>query len=449
MDECGVARKKFGEAENTSTSMFAGNASVNDAGFVDVPCVRYYRTIREAAGPDARQIGYGVNKEPPAPVVRRWITELHTSFLRHRVTDYDVPESVRERRLLARLAGRYLGEPGIKPEHVVLCNGSSEALSVIFGWAARRKLRAVLPLPLYFGFEQSAARHGVPVTAYYNAMGEHVEVGSSGGNGTLLVDIAPNGVFGTWPERIGGLAPDLLVVDHVFALPTFQPKAAFLARLRSRIGDLRRAAVLCTPSKDLSLPGLRCGLMITANRELLRYAHDDRFERGYAVHGATARVAAAHLASLLIAFAAKRELPELCARLSAEFGEAEFPFLSDVDVAEFRDHIREQEDSFTARAALIDRSEFLAPVPGLGPQDAGYSGFRCLRGPFSTPDALTAWVREAGGDGLKLNPNYLFGADPVVWERLYPGVLGVRVNFSVPLAQLVRDLALLRELVLK
>nr|BAO20191.1 putative aminotransferase [Sphaerisporangium sp. SANK 60911] len=420
----------------------------NAAGFADVPCVRYYRTIRDGVGNDALQIGYGVNRTPPAPVVREWLVALYQDFLRQRVGDYEVPEGVRERALIAWLAGRYLGVPGLGPDNVMLCNGTSEAISVVTGYAAREDLHAVLPLPLYFSFEQSASRYRLPIAAYYNMRGDVVTAGSARPRRVLHVDVAPNGVIGSWAGHAATEEPALRIVDHVFALPTYQEKSEFLRTLRARIGDLGRTVVLLTPSKDLSLPGVRCGTLITANPHLLAYAHADRFERGYSVHGGTARVSAAHLALLLIAFEPGPTLPALLRELRAEFASAGLVFPTDAQVQEFLAHLAATEADFRRNLAQIDASGSFAAVTRGGEQVAGYSGFRHLNGPFRTARELTGWVWRAGLSGMKLNPNYLFGARPEVWDRLYPGVLGVRVNLSVPPAQLARDLVRLRELLL-
>src|SRR5215469_4347392 len=94
----------------------------NGAGFADATCVSYYREIRVQVPGTARQIGYGINKMPPATVVRRWLTVLYGQLLRDRVTDYTTASDARERELVAELAGRYLDLPDIDPEAVFFCN---------------------------------------------------------------------------------------------------------------------------------------------------------------------------------------------------------------------------------------------------------------------------------------------------------------------------------------
>jgi histidinol-phosphate/aromatic aminotransferase/cobyric acid decarboxylase-like protein len=412
---------------------------LNGAGFRDAACVSYYRTIRADVSTGARQIGYGVNKMPPAAPVRRWLDALFDELLDDRVTDYSTSDDVRERALVAELAGRYLGVP-LSPESVFFCHGTTEAISIVFGYAGLHGLDAVLPLPLYCSFEQSAARHRVPVVAHYNAAGRLVPGSVPAGRPLLLVEIAPNGVSGSWFESPELREPELRIVDHVFALPTHWPRPVFLAELRRRIGDLSRTAVFLSPSKDLAIPGLRCGTLITRHPGLSAYALADRFERGYTVWVGTPRIAAAHLALLLLAFRPDGG----AAQLREAFGAAGVAFPTDIDCAAFLAHLADLEHRAATNLGLLDGTGFLVPMAG--EHMAGYSGFRRIDGAAADADAFTGWIHRAGRYGLKLNPNYLFGADPARWRALYGTGHGIRVNLSVPPDQLAIDLALLRRL---
>jgi histidinol-phosphate/aromatic aminotransferase/cobyric acid decarboxylase-like protein len=413
----------------------------NGAGFTDAACVSYYRTIRAQVPGTARQIGYGVNKMPPAVMIRRWLIVLYGQLFRGRVTDYATADDLRERELVADLAGQYLGIAELDPDSVLFCGGTTEAISIVLGFARTQGMGVVLPLPLYCSFEQSAARHGVPVAAHYGAAGQLAWSARHAGP-LLTVDIAPNGVTGSWfspPEMA-----DLRVVDHVFALPTYQPRAEFRAELWSRIGDLAQTAVFLTPSKDLSVPGLRCGTIITGHPGLKAYIRADRFERGYATHAGAARVAAAHLALLLLAFADEAGQPATRDWLRAAFDQAGLAFPADRDCQGFLAHLARMRRRAAANIRLIDGTGYLVQVGGR--HVAGYSAFRDVRGAPAEPATFTGWIRTAGQAGLKLNPNCLFGGNPARWQDLYPGCRGIRVNVSVPPSQLAADLALLGSL---
>jgi hypothetical protein len=265
----------------------------------------------------------------------------------------------------------------------------------------------------------------------------------------MLVDIAPNGVTGSWSavHRVAAEhQPVLSVVDHIFALPTYQDSSEFLTTLRGRLPDLARTVVLFTPSKDLSIPGLRCGAFITKNSELLEHARADRFERGYSVHAATARVAAAHLATLWHAFPKAGPEPD---RLDELFAAAGLRWLSAYGREQLEEHLAASHRLFRHNADLLGEAPFLAPAPGAGEPAAGYSTLLRLDGPFRSPDQFTRWIRQTGRAGLKLNPTYLFGAHPRTWSLLYPGLFAVRGNVSVPSAELSAALELLGHLLEK
>ena len=69
---------------------------------------------------------------------------------------------------------------------------------------------------------------------------------------------------------------------------------------------------------------------------------------------------------------------------------------------------------------------------------AGYSVFPRLRLQFASSDEFLAWTNDAGRQhGLKLNPAYMFGGTPQIWNALYPEEARVRVNVSYPPADLL------------
>jgi hypothetical protein len=430
------------------TGSYPPLAAPADAGFPalpDVQCVTYYRRIRSGATATARQIGYGINRRMPVTAVRHWLGRMYDDMFDGRLADYTGADDLADRSLIAQLAGRYL-DTELEPEHVVLFNGSTEAISVLLGFAAARRLPAAFPLPLYCSFEQSAARHRVPVCAYYTADGRILRVSGERDVGPLLVDIAPNGVSGAWARTAPvrqALAPSFDVVDHVFALPTFQPADEFRAQLRARIGSLERTAVLMSPSKDLSVPGIRCGIMLTRDPELLAYARADRFERGYSVSVGLGRVAAVHLALLLAVFD-----PGGAGRapvLAEAFRAARLPWCGEPALTEFRAVAGAHRGEFLQALDIADRSGLLVPVDRVPDPVAGYSALRRIPD-LHTGRAITGWATDAARIGLKVNPMYLFGADEQVWSRLYPATQAIRLNISVPPDALGADLELLRAL---
>lgn len=430
----------------------AAPAPVNGAGFTDAACVVYYRTLRDGVPTDARQIGYGVNKWPVSPVLRDYFARLYRTLLGGRMTEYDAGGDAAVRTLIADLAAEYLQVPEFDESQVVLCHGTTEAISIACGFFAGRNMAAVLPLPVYYAFEQSAIRAGLPVSAYYDPLGRQVG-GVPADREPLLVDVAPNGVLGTWfqqPHLQGDVAGACraayghVLIDHVFSLPTLQERGDFLAQLRGRVRRADDSTVFLTPSKDLSLPGMRSGVMLTTNPDLAAYAQADRFERGYTVHGAIGAVAAAHLALVLLSFTTAQELPSMLRRIRSAFSKPDIPFPGDLEIYDFLMESKQSRDLFSRNMDLIRTCDFLTPVEGAEEPVAGYSTFRWIDRDTVSPDAFTQWLNSVGRAGLKLNSNYLFGGTPEVWEQLHPGRYGIRINISVPQEELSANLDLLK-----
>ncbi|MET7869444.1 aminotransferase class I/II-fold pyridoxal phosphate-dependent enzyme [Streptomyces cyaneofuscatus] len=426
----------------------------NGAGFDDASCVLYYRALRDGVPSNARQIGYGVNKWPVSPALRDYFLRLYGVLFSDRMTEYDSAWDKDVRELIAWLASEYLQVPGLDESQVVLCHGTTEAISIACGFAARRGLVPVLPLPVYYAFEQSAIRSGLGSPVYYDPHGRHVgEMPPQ--TAAMLVDVAPNGVLGTWfrpPELMVGAtaAGDQragyrhVLIDHVFSLPTFQPRDDFLAQLRGRVRAAPDHTVFLTPSKDFSLPGVRSGVMLTTNPDLVAHAQADRFERGYAVHGGIGPIAAGHLAIVLLSFTDRREFSAMLRRIRAAFTRTALPFPAEEEIRSILADGRESRSLFFRNLETLYECDFLSSVAGAETPAAGYSTFRWIEKDFGSPEIFTNWLNFVGRAGLKLNANYLFGADPAIWEEVYPERYGIRLNISVSAEEMSANLALLR-----
>ncbi|MFI7633009.1 hypothetical protein [Nonomuraea sp. NPDC049400] len=412
--------------------------ALNAAGFADAPCVRYYRTIRNGVGTTAEQLGYGVNKRPPAAAVRTCLTRIFTDVVERRSLEYDDSREQLVRELVGLLLARYLALPAIDAAQIVLFHGTTEAISVASDYASRRKLQPVLPLPNYFAFEHSLARHGAGNPQFYSATGR-TTAAPAGQRPRLLVDVAPNGVLGTVFERPPHRTGDLCLLDIPFSLPQFVPPGSLRRTLRERLVGERW--MLCmTPSKDLSMPGLRVGFIATSDPDFVQFAAADRFERGYTVHAATGMIAALHLGLLLLASGDGAEIPRLTRRLAADFHRHSVPFLSTDEITCFRRELSAARDAFRRNLDVIEHEGLFEISPETGPPVAGYSTFRWLRADFPSSAAYTRWVNELGRAGLKVNPNLLFSGDEAAWADLYPDRYGIRLNLSVPMSELQPNL---------
>jgi aspartate/methionine/tyrosine aminotransferase len=400
----------------------------------DVACVRFYRTIRDGVSADALRLGVGRNLYPANSALTSHLAVAFGALLGgDRVTNYTTSDDHRERALAADLLDRYLGRPGITPGDVVFMNGAQEAISTVLGHAAQAGMSAVLPLPLYYAFEQSSRRFGVPIAGHYRADGE---IRWSGDRPARLLEVRvlPNGVTGTIFAR-PRIEPALTLVDCVFQLGELGEPGALAAHSRAAARPFDRTALVFTASKDLSLPGLRAGLLASGDRDVIRYAAADRFERLYSVNPFIAHTVLIYLAILIM----NASGPGQYADLAHAFRDAGVAFLTEAEADAILRHV----DAMTARAR-----GGLAPITSgrypltLGALPAGgYSVLAQVRGNFSGSDDFVAWVKHAGlRHELKLNPTLLFGGTPEVWSALYPGEHHIRVNVSDEPEALIRAL---------
>jgi histidinol-phosphate/aromatic aminotransferase/cobyric acid decarboxylase-like protein len=415
---------------------------LNDAGFVDAPSVVHYRVTRDGASSDAKQIGYGVNKAPIPSCVAACLKRIYAEAVDSRSMEYDDERCELVNLLEVKLLAGYLGIPSTEIATVTPFNGATEAISVISAYAARHRCRPVFPLPNYYGFDHSRRRWGLPDPVNYGFSGELSQPIDFAPR--LLVDVLPNGVTGSvFTTPWHATSSDLGVLDLPFALPKLDPGAQLAAEIRSRISELPRWLICMTPSKDLSIPALRVGIVASSHEEFFLYAKADRFERGYSVNVATEMIAALHLALLSVAACGSDDVERLGQDMVAEFAANSIPFLTVDELWQFRAETETASRLFRDNLRTIDASGLFEPAGPAETPCAGYSGFRWLRQGFGSAAAFTHWIQATARGGLKLNPNELFGGSADSWQELYPNRYGIRVNLSVPAAELADNLSAL------
>ncbi|WP_331773287.1 hypothetical protein OG948_58880 (plasmid) [Embleya sp. NBC_00888] len=257
------------------------------------------------------------------------------------------------------------------------------------------------------------------------------------------MEVLPNGVTGARHTLPDLPEPDFTLVDVPFQIGAEGLHPARMLRDRVRSLDLRRAALIVTASKDLSLPGLRAALVVSRNRPLLEHLSRDRFERmatsGNPI-GETVMLFHTSLLPVLEASAARtRELVET-ARDRAR--RARLPDLPDERTyRDVRDHLTAMGERFRRNArALEDPQSPLRPITGVGAA-TGFSAFAELAAPRGD---FLRWVTRCGGAGLRLNPTVVHGGTSAAWEGLYPGGQLLRVNLSEDPVAFDRGPALLR-----
>lgn len=406
----------------------------------------FYRSIRAGVPTDALQIGQGYNRAPPSAAVLEHLRNVTEDlFTRGRLAEYSCPDDDRERALLANLVNQLLGT-SFEGDDVVFTHGATEGISVAIAWAAHARFASVLPLPCYYSFEQSSRRWGLLTAAYYDPTGALHHVHGSDNRHMLEVVVVPNGVTGSLyaDPAVDRARVAFTLVDTVFLSDpaTVAPaQEAVASALAERAPE--RAALLITASKDLSLPGLRAGALLSRSRELVAFARTDRFERSFALSPLASRAVLAYLAVLLgergvahhaIASTFSRHgLPRAC---------PPSPMLTATrkDFRAMAEHVAKNMALATASGAG------LCVEPGWRPQ-FGYSALMSVDRPFADADAFAEWVHRTGVDGrLKLNPSELFGGTRAAWHAMYPGRHCIRINASPPRDEFRRTLERLVQL---
>jgi aspartate/methionine/tyrosine aminotransferase len=361
---------------------------------------------------------------------------------------YDSGADDDELETLCDLLRIYLACPDLEAGHLVVTNGSTEAISLVCSLAARSHVAVLAPLPSYYAYELSAQRAGVSLAGHFGPDGEVAwRPDHADGRPTYVFVNSPESTTGAVWEVPTAFADDVAFTVHdlVYQLDYGLPRGAARARARAVCGGsaLERAALVTTPSKDLALPGFRAGLLVTKHAGLLEEARTTRFERYFSLNPMVLQVLVVYVALLLSqsdvedGWSTAHDL--LAARwphVARQLDELEL-FGSHVDAL-----VRRCKDNLAWCRNACD--DLFVDDPSL-PYADGYSYLPMLRGVDPDPGVVCRLASSlATHHGLRVNPSYLFGGDPAAWTALYPGRMHVRVNLSEPRSQLVEAVERLR-----
>ncbi|MEV0536755.1 aminotransferase class I/II-fold pyridoxal phosphate-dependent enzyme [Kitasatospora sp. NPDC050463] len=393
-----------------------------------VECLAAFAALRAGTPRDAFEIGEGCNLYPPAPAVGRHLANLlHGLAARGSLSRYADPFRGGARAAFADLLTARLGVT-LTAEDISFVQGGTEAISLITNHLAATGHSLTLPLPNYYGFEQSAARWGAPVERYYRHDGLSHQTGAATGRPRALVDVLPNGVTGTLYAR-PDIDADFTLLDIVFQYGAMHDQRELEGAIHHRMRelDLTRGAAIMTASKDLSLPGLRAAAVITRDQALRAHLAGDAFDRA-PTGSPLASLLMVLYATLLHASHGPAELLDkrhhMAREIVDEHGLPDLPSTADLNLVRAR--LATMADRFRVNAAQLAGADSPFTYPtGLTPA-AGYSAFPSLRWP--RPDFL-AWVRQCGMDGLRLNPTVLHSGTAAAWQALFPDQ-HLRVNLS-------------------
>lgn len=407
-------------------------------------CVEYYRRIRLQSSAGAEQIGSGRNLFPPSPDLVETLSGLSRAFLHsERAVRYDSSHDAELRRVVAALVNTYLGTSIYDHDDVFFINGSTEGIAIIADYCALAGNGYLFPLPCYFAYEDSAVRRGESRFAYYAA-----------GHSTLSGDLSQRSycAYVNNPCAISGRAvlpglpaprpADLTVCDFVHQMQDLGASNSRAAARELAGAAPDSTALLFTVSKDLSLPGLRAGALLTKCSRLRDYARDVQFERYYTPSPLIGLSMATYLALLNLSYD-----PESLATVQGAL--ATHPLLatlvsSDLP-ATFERHRQRMLAHYRRGVAVVLEYDDLFPAAPDQIPNAGYSCLLSVNGDIGADAELADFATFLSTEhDIKINPSLMFGGDLDSWQALYGSAAGIRVNVSIPLPRLRAQLDGLR-----
>jgi hypothetical protein len=282
----------------------------------------------------------------------------------------------------------------------------------------------------------------LPILEYYNSVGERVAVNGSARAKRALVEIVPNGVTGSSFHVDSHDGADFTVLDIVFQVggSTANIYGGEISRKAASSLDYRIGCLMLTASKDLSVPAIRAGLLVTKNPDLRAFLARDRFERTFSLNLQSSQTVLAYLAVLDL----YRALPEQkttyseLRKLFADASSGALPSQADCQRILMRSRYQENLEVIEGHLRNIGGQILSHP-------ESGYSLFSVFPDlGISSQADFVKWCNWVGrSKRLKLNPTVLFGGDATTWEALYPATCYIRMNTSVPRQTLLDDLGLL------
>jgi hypothetical protein len=422
--------------------------------FAEADCFAIYRRLRADVADSDAEIGQGFNRYPCSPdLVGAVKLHLDSLLAEGRIEQYSAQSDAQFERLCRDLVARRFGRDLPNETRVIFTNGGSEAIGIILGALADLEVGVALPQPTYYGYEQSALRHALRLAARYRSDTGGV---AAYGQPDALVQVQPGAVTGRFEQGPTALAAQWRilfdVVDVVFQLAPPARQAAFEETLRRKVESLNfdSGCLVLTPSKDLSLPSLRAGMIVTHSPAVIEFAKRDRFERSFSVSPLIPFVCALYLGVVLLfrarAIGGEAGFAEELDALLHAYREHSVPLpLDEPALGRIVTHLTDMTSMCLAGHDLVRGFDDLFDSAEIEDHVAGFSCFPKLRISIEDHDDFCDIVNDIGRrTGLLLNPSVLFGGTLESWDALFPFEARIRVNLSGPTRRLMADLDALR-----
>ena len=407
-------------------------------------CVDFCERVRAIEHrPDPAELGSGLLELPPfgdlEDLVQNGMKYLFRSGVATRFGLSANDELTDE---LARTLETVLHTDSISADDVLLTDGATHGLSCVFEYCARNGIGVLLPLPCYFGYELAAVHAGVVICGYYDPARISI-VWLNTTSSVCLVVNTPDALTGevlrvdqirelraAVGSRLALTVVDLICAMHGYSVPPEkQSRPRDVWQLRNDGG----LVVLFGVTKDLAIPGFRAGMLLGTEHAVVRHCRDSIFARSFAASVVNGVIMLIYV--LLLAVMDGEDSPDeqpngplSRRRLTSRV----LTSLSEDTAARFVAQRRDLDAVFaTTLTDLSTQFGGVLVLPQGRDQHVGYSVMaglrRGVRGIESVIEATKSLLRSSN---LRVNPSYMFGGTPALWELLYPHQLHLRLNLS-------------------
>jgi len=411
--------------------------------------VSYYLKNREFSNdPDIVPSDIGINWIAPFPDIERFLHEsIGNIFDSNKIICYTRPGGEKkDRELASELLNMYSGEKMFSADDVIFTNSSSEALEFVFGYLSAYRYDVILPLPCYFKYDLLATRKGISINAYYNNSGK-TYINKQKSTETCMVINNPEAISGCYKDILYfdqveeqlNLKSNIYLFDLCYLMLDNHPQKPSPEIIKdiNVHKQLKNCIFTFSPSKDISLSGLRAGLLVSKNGEVIEYAKNKILERYFSLNIISTQVTILYLILLNIyrvdnnlVKSKSDEIKKILKYYDFSYSALSYEFLMS-----FKKHqekiiqqIIQNFNELTNRYCdYFDFSEYRVP-------DSGFSSLWRAKIDLPSIQKITKKSHYLSiNKRVNLFPAYFNGGNLKAWNSLYPNEFLIRVNASIPL----------------
>lgn len=414
--------------------------------FPEAECFQIYRDVRRDFPEKGLELGQGINEFPSSPEIQQVlvaiISDLHKSG---RINDYTgLSDNVVEAACVSLIQEHF----SLKPERgarAIFTNGSGEGLNLCLGALASMGLAAMVPQPSYFAYEQSILQYQMPFAGRYRRFIDKIASEECSIRPYVLIQAEPNPLDGSvapvpaWAQ--GDPMRQFDMIDTVFLLARQNSEKKLINRLRDRLAkcSITRACLLLTPSKDLSYPAIRSGIIYTAAPSVIEFVERNHYAGVFRPSPLIGFFCLFYLCCLRLYYLMRTE--GLSSALSRNHDIS--TWLTELGIGgwypknvmpQILGHLEKMTGHCEAHQHILSshRGFRTGPTPS-PPAIAGFSAFPQLDVSITSHSELVEISNQIGRrNGLFLNPSVIFGGTVSSWDELFPSEAHVRINLSMP-----------------